>query len=212
MAREDGVALRIVLGPALAAVLAGDRQDLRQRYLGIPIGAHTRASVLSDLELRLKESLPTPVRDALARRTIARPTSDRSLHSLLGSEKIASYLSPRQLASASLSGQPGTCSRGRRSGPWCRAPANRLKLAQADSIALRVAQMAYGAAHAERIAELAALMKRERMRLLVVLDSNRGGARLPGPPRRGRRLSWRCSWSACACSSNVPRGGGPLLL
>jgi hypothetical protein len=170
-AKNDGVTLTVVLGPALARVLARDRQDLRLQYLGIPIGAHTRASLMADMQRRLDLAIPTGMHDALSRHAIPRAISDRALHALLSGERTPVVLvtAPAGFGKSVWSARHARARA--RSQPVMWSPANQLRLALADPISLRAVQMAYGTPQADRATDLKALLVRERLRLLIVLDA-----------------------------------------
>jgi len=169
-ARTAGVRLEIVDGARLAAILSRDRQDIRQRFLKIPIGAHTLASLLSTLSETIE----------IATRGRSSSVSDgrflrRFRLDVLCFERVRR--DPRGTTLLLGEGGEGKTS-------WSIDYARRFAVVQptvwlhaldlvdksVDPLSAAVSLAAYKSADPARLPELAALLLREKQHLLLFLD------------------------------------------
>jgi hypothetical protein len=170
LGHADGVDLTIFDGVDLADALFSDRQDLRLDHLGIPVGAHSRWTLLPAMQTRLEESLPSRIKAALQRRALPHDTASGRLHLLGADPRTTAILavgkagtgksvwSAREALSR-VEGQPAF---------WL--PAKDLRLATADPISVALVRAAFGTTDASRALDLANLLGRERLRILLAID------------------------------------------
>ncbi len=170
-AGDDQIELQIIDGIALANWLAEDRQDLRQQFLGIPIGAHSRESVITATANRLEERMPLAIRDALSRRTLARPAADRRLNELLTTRNAQLVLATAVAGSGKSTWSARHAQSRARYQPVMWTSAKALYIDSPDPIGVHAVQAAFGTADTSRVIELADLLYREQMVLFAVLDA-----------------------------------------
>ena len=168
MALTDSVELHIIDGPRIAEVLDRERQDLRYRHLNIPIGYHSRESLLQEMSIRCGEML--------------RHQMDSSILPMSGEAHGRLVKSHRETKGSwtLISGPLGIGK-----STWMNAYAEMMRqhtptfmsravdLMRPSSINLLselLTQAAYGVPGSHYTMDLAELLKRERLMLIVIID------------------------------------------
>lgn len=169
-AAQNGVQLQIIDGRELTRVLCSDRQDLRARFLNIPIGAHTILSLTRGLARALDEMGRGRVDSESQNRFVPRPKFDRVV-------RDASAATPGRVllltAPAGFGKTTWSFDYARRhadDAPVFWVSAKELALTQVDPLSIAVVHASYGTPDAHRVAELADLLRRERRCLHIVLE------------------------------------------
>jgi hypothetical protein len=169
-AKADGIRLEIVDGSILARILGRDRQDIRQRRLRIPIGAHTLPSLLARLA------------DSVATATAGRSAAIEQGRFLPRFRVDVRFFERTRRDPAGTTLFQGDAGEGKSS--WSIDYARRFALVQptvwltahdlsggtSDPLGEAVALAAYGCTDAARLPELALLLRREKQHLLVFID------------------------------------------
>jgi len=165
-----GVRVTVVDGIELADALFTDRQDLRLDHLGIPIGAHSRWTLLPSMHRRLREVFPTRIRDGLARRALPHDVATGQLNQLAARPTTVAVLAVGAAGMGkSMWAARQTLSRSETQ-PAFWIPAKDLRLANADPISLALVHAAFGTPDGSRAGELSELLRRERLRVLLAVD------------------------------------------
>lgn len=169
-AAAAGVQLTIVDGREIAEVLATERQDLREQFLAIPVGSHSRDSLIAAMAARLTERIPATLRAALSQRVLARPSANRALHSQLASRGNKIVLTTAVAGTGKSTWSAYQAEARAESQPVAWTPANALRWDQPDPIGVHIVQAAFGVPDSTRAHQLVELLRREQLPLLVVLD------------------------------------------
>jgi hypothetical protein len=168
-AAADGVALRIVGGRTVSRLLC-DRQDLRKRFLRIPIGAHSLTSLIEELRVRLPELLAGHVPSGDLQACIARPRTDHALWKRISTGRAGATLvvAPAGLGKTTWSALDAYRNSGAQPTIWIAA--SDLPLASPDPLQVAIVHAAYGVSDPARATELAELLRRERGTVRLYLD------------------------------------------
>lgn len=135
------------------------------------LGALSKEDLVAAMAARLGEALPDRIREALLRRALEQPTADARLYSLLG-RPGGSIILATGVAGAGKSTWSARHAQARASGqPSLWSATNALRLEQPDPVSMLAAHAAFGTGDVARVADLADLLGRERMRLFIVLDA-----------------------------------------
>ncbi len=166
----DGVRVTVIDGIELADALFTDRQDLRLDHLGIPIGAHSRCTLLPAMHRRLREVFPTRIRDDLARRALPHDVATRQLNLLAARPTTVAVLAIGAAGMGKSTWAARQTLNRAETQPAFWIPAKDLRLANADPISGALVHAAFGTPDGSRAAELAELLRRERLRVLLAVD------------------------------------------
>ncbi len=169
-ASEERVTLEIIDGVRLATLLAGDRQDLRHRFMKLSIGAHTLPSLLARLSDNVASAsrgrssaadngtfVPRFRLDVLCFERVRRAPFGTTL--LLGDAGEGKSSWSIDYAKRFAVVQPTV---------WLHALD--VNQASTDPFGEAVALAAYGTADVGRLPELALLLKREKQQLVLIID------------------------------------------
>jgi len=168
-ADADGVRLEIVDGYTMAKLLC-DRQDLRKRFLGIPIGAHNITSLIEEMRERLPALLEGHIPPGDLEACIARSRVDQALSKRISTGRAGTTLviAPAGLGKTIWSVLDAYRSSGAQPTLW--TAASDLSLASPDPLGVALVHAAFGVSDPARAAELADLLRRERSLVRMYLD------------------------------------------
>lgn len=169
-AKAKGKRLHIVWGELFAKTLDDQRQDLRYRFLGIPIGTLTRHTVRGALEARLTVCLreylgPEEVRALSGRiRRLPMETEFRKLDPLRTGLTLVSAEAGQGKSNWSAAAAVALSARA----PTIWMPAR--TLLEFGSVDRLLVDAAYGSRGEGRVHELASVVRRSPLRLVAFLD------------------------------------------
>jgi hypothetical protein len=168
-ANAEKIDLTIIGGRQLAQWLCQERQDLRQHFLGIPIGAHTGISLLHAMRDRLDIATAGSV-DVLER-FVARPQAERAVTDATQQHRAVFLLIVAPAGTGKTTWSIEHARRHSWTEPVLWIPAVALQVGLIDPLGLAITHAAYGSEDAARLLELSDLLRRERRFLRVVVDA-----------------------------------------
>lgn len=169
-ADQARVHLEVIDGRKLAEWLCTLRQDLRRRYLGIPIGAHTGASLIHTLREHLRVMTERRTEPGALEQFVPRGAFDLAVirHTRRGPGWTL-LTAPAGMGKTTWSVEHAHRYSFVEPMVWMRAMD--LAALSTDPVGERIALAAYGASDAGRLPELAELLRREKRLLLLFIDA-----------------------------------------
>lgn len=170
-AASNHIALHVVDGCKITNALCQFRQDLRARFLGIPIDAHTYISLVRAMGERLDDAARGKVESQALDRFILRPSVERAVQEATHGKLNSTFLivAPAGVGKTTWSFEYAKRHAGVEPVLWL--PVTDLGLTQTDPISLAVVQAAYGSADPKRINELADLLRRDCKSVRIIIDA-----------------------------------------